>query len=128
RGPSDRDAGPGRHTVHLHRLFAGLDAQGRFQIPVHSVGLGSGLRDADLIPAVANAGGNYGYQPASRGPPGTWYGRGTRKLASKVRTRLRSLQGELPLRLDDGPESSRAGTRLHRPHDRLLAVADAWCR
>ena len=53
---SDRHADAGRHAFDLRRTFSGSVAVGSSSLSFSTAGLGRGVRDADLLSAVENAG------------------------------------------------------------------------
>ena len=65
----------GRHARHLYRLFPGRAADRSRAVPVHAAGAGGRLRDAHLLPAVAQPGADDGALPAPRRTPGERHGR-----------------------------------------------------
>ena len=72
---ADRDADLRRHAFDLHRVFSGRAADRRREVPVHAARAGGGIRDADVVSAVAHAGAHDGALPAarrSRGPSRAW--------------------------------------------------------
>ena len=55
-----------RHALDLHRVFSGRAADRSRALSVHAAGAGGGIRDADVVPAVAHAGAHDGAVPAPR--------------------------------------------------------------
>ena len=93
---ADRDADLRRHALDLHRVFSGRAADRRREVPVHAAGAGGGVRDADVVSAVAHAGALDGALPAprrSRGASRAWPMGQTR---ARVRSLIRAREGALP--------------------------------
>ena len=64
-----------RHALDLHRVFPGRAAVRRRAVSVHAARAGGGVRDADVVSAVAHAGAHDGALSApgrSRGTLGAW--------------------------------------------------------
>jgi multidrug efflux pump subunit AcrB len=84
RGWRDRDAGPHRDTLDLHRVLPGRAVLRRGALPVYTASRSRGLRDADLVCIVAHAGAGDGALPNAGRPRGAC---GKRPLGG-VRARL----------------------------------------
>ena len=56
RSVADRGPDAGFDVVHLHRVRSGAAADGHGSVFVHAAGDGGGVRDARVVPVVANPG------------------------------------------------------------------------
>ena len=123
---ADRDADLRRHALDLHRVFSGRAADRRREVPVHAARAGGGIRDADVVSAVADPGAHDGALPAPRRSRGTSWARPLGRVVRAFDRWLRAPEGALPSRAGDVHRAARTRARLRRDTD--PAFARLCCR
>ena len=98
-----------RHALDLHRVFSGRAADRRREIPVHAARAGGGIRDADVVSAVADPGAHDGAIPAPRRSRGPSWTRPMGPGGTRVRSLVRAHEGALSGRAGDLHRAARTG-------------------